>query len=106
MHHDTELLETILGCGLGMFAVIMLDGYLKFLSMPDDRKIWLVLPMLFLGTGPAFFLAIERRVHEKTGRLLRFLHAICAATVSIYCMVFLVGIFLFVLGKHFLSYLA
>lgn len=70
--------------------------------MIDDWKLLIGPAMLFLGMGPIFFLVIERRIHENTGRYLRFFHAICAATVLIYCTLVLIGIFLFVLGMKVL----
>ncbi len=103
MHHDTEMIEVFMACLLGLLAGQSLTAYLQWLLVFDDWRELYGLMHLFLGVGPVFFLAIERRIHDKLGKCLRFFHAICAVTVLIYCLVFFAGVFVLFLGKRMIS---
>lgn len=99
--HDIELLESFLGCFVGIAAFSTLSVFLKFFPEVDENgKFMIGLLMLYLGMSPVFFLIIERHVHEKVGRSLRWFHAICAVTVLIASSLALIGIILFSIGVY------
>jgi hypothetical protein len=94
MRDDFGATETYMQLFFGMFAMALILQCVGFLDCTGEQKRMLFVTMgWFYILPPLIFFVIERCLWEKAGYLLRQFHFVVTAITILYCLLFLVVIF-------------
>jgi hypothetical protein len=94
MRDDFEMTETFGQMYLGMFVLVLMVpcGLLMGFTPEQAKRLFAVTTLLYVLPS-LIFLIIERRLWEKAGYLLRQFHFVFTVFTILYCLLFLVVIF-------------